>query len=74
MGDGLVGAMVAGLRRVNRARAEASRAAQSNPAPRGDGAAAWGYLAHPALMPTVFSPSDAADDDENGEDVAARKV
>jgi hypothetical protein len=74
MGDGLVGAMVAALRSANRDWAEASRAAQRQPAPREGGASTWGLLAHPSLMPTVFSPSDAAGDDETGESVAARKV
>jgi hypothetical protein len=72
MGDGLVGAMVAALRRANRKWADDSRAARRQPAPRKGGASAWGYLAHPALMPTVFSPSAA--DGDVGEDVAARKV
>jgi hypothetical protein len=84
MGEALVGAMVAALRRANRDWAEASRA-QRKAAPRSEGAAApahsaaecarraerrvagtdsagaaWGYLVHPALMPTVYSPSEDA--------------
>ncbi len=74
MGEVLVGAMVAAMRRVNRERADAARVAQP-PAPRAEGAA-WGYLAHPALMPTVYSPSGDAsgDGDAPGEEVAVRKV
>ncbi len=74
MGEALVGAMVAALRRVNRERAEAVRTAPP-PAARSD-ASAWGYLAHPALMPTVYSPSGDAsgEGDAAGEEVAARKV
>ncbi len=73
MGEVLVGAMVAALRRVNRDRAEAARASR----PARPESSAWGYLAHPALMPTVYSPSgDASDADAEapGEEVAARKV
>jgi len=98
MGEALVGAMVAAMRRANRDRADEARAAQleaparsegtvvadDSAAPCGRGAercvagtsssgAAWGYLAHPALMPTVYSPSGDASDDA-GEEVAASKV
>jgi hypothetical protein len=71
MGEALVGAMVAALRRANRDWAEASRPVQAHAAPRSDGAA-WGSLAHPQLMPTVYSPS--GDASAPGEEVAARKV
>ncbi len=73
MGEALVGAMVAAMRRANRDRAEASRPAQAHAAPGFDGSA-WGCLAHPQLMPTVFSPSGDASSDAPGEEVAARKV
>lgn len=99
MGEALVGAMVAAMRRENRDRAEAMHAAQPRAAARSEGAAApaysaatcgrrierpvsgmdsagaaWGHLAHPALMPTVYSPSADASGDALGEEVAARKV
>lgn len=99
MGDGLVGAMVAAMRRANREWASASRAAAPRPAPQPDGAvtsasstaergrraerhvagtdsagAAWGYLTHPALLPTVFSRSDECCEEVTGTDVAERKV
>lgn len=73
MGEALVGAMVAALRRANRDWAEASRPAQAQAAPRSDGSA-WGYLAHPQLMPTVYSPGGDATSGAPGEEVAARKV
>ena len=73
MGEALVGAMVAAIRRANRDWAEASRAPQPKAAPRSEGTA-WGYLVHPALMPTVYSPSDDASGDALDEEVAARKV
>ena len=73
MGEALVGAMVAAMRRANRDWAEASRPALATAAPRSDGAA-WGYLAHPQLMPTVYSPDDDASGDVSGAEVAARKV
>ena len=73
MGEALVGAMVAALRRANRDWAEASRPAHALAAPRADGSA-WGYLAHPQLMPTVYSPGGDASGGDPGEEVAARKV
>ena len=73
MGEALVGAMVAAMRRANRDWAEASRPAYAASAPRSDGSA-WGYLAHPQLMPTVFSPDGDASGDVPDEKVAARKV
>jgi len=36
--------------------------------------AAWGYLVHPSLMPTVFAPSGSAPAIAAPEEVAARKV
>jgi len=99
MGEALVGAMVAAMRRANRDWAETSRPAQAASAPRSDGSvtpedlatqcgrraerhvvgtassgAAWGYLAHPQLMPTVYSPDGDASSGAPGEEVAARKV
>jgi hypothetical protein len=73
MGEALVGAMVAAMRRANRDWAEVSRPAQTAAASRSDGSA-WGYLAHPQLMPTVYSPDGDASGDVPGEVVAARKV
>ena len=73
MGEALVGAMVAAMRRESRDRAEAVRAAQPQAAARSEGSP-WGYLAHPSLMPTVYSPSGDASDDATGEEVAVRKV
>ena len=73
MGEALVGAMVAAMRRANRDWAGSARAAQPQPVPRSAGAA-WGYLAHPALMPTVYSPVGDASGDAPGEEVAARRV
>ncbi len=72
VGDGLVGSMVAALRRVNREWAGRPPAAQPKAAPRSENPA-WGYLVHPSLMPTVYCPNDDAGD-ETGEDVTARKV
>ena len=99
MGEALVGAMVAAMRRANRDWAEGPRADQPKTAPRSEGAAAparaaeecgrrteryvaatdssgaaWGYLVHPALMPTIYSPGGDASGDAPGEEVAARKV
>ncbi len=34
----------------------------------------WGYLVHPALLPTVFAPEPKAQEQANGEETAARKV
>jgi hypothetical protein len=73
MGEALVGAMVAAMRRANRDWAEASRARQPQAAPRPEGAA-WGYLVRPSLMPTVYSPSGDASGGAPGAEVAARKV
>jgi hypothetical protein len=73
MGEALVGAMVAAMRRANRDRAEMVRAARPDAAPRSEGAGI-GYLVHPALMPTVYAPGDDASDDVPGENVAARRV
>jgi hypothetical protein len=73
MGEALVGAMVAAMRRANRDWAEGPRADQPKTAPRSEGTA-WGYLVHPALMPTVYSPGGDASGDAPGEEVAARKV
>ncbi len=72
MGVGLVGAMVEALRRHNRGWAERT-GRTAPPLEAQPETAAWGYLTHPALMPTVFSPSgeDGAGD---GEEVAERKV
>ena len=36
--------------------------------------AAWGYVVHPALMPTVFAPSGSAPDGPSPEDVVAHRV
>jgi len=36
--------------------------------------AAWRYLVHPSLMPTVFAPSGSAPGISAPEEVAARKV
>ena len=73
MGEALVGAMVAAMRRANRDWAEASRPAPANAASRSEGSA-WGYLAHPSMMPTVYSPGGDASGDVPDEEVAARKV
>jgi ABC-type nitrate/sulfonate/bicarbonate transport system substrate-binding protein len=73
MGEALVGAMVAAMRRANRDRADAARAAEREAAPRPEGSA-WGYLVHPALMPTVYSPSGEAQVAAPLEEVVARKV
>ena len=70
MGEALVGALVAAMRRASRDRAETVRAVQPDVAPRSEGLSR-GYLVHPALMPTVYSPGE---DDDPGEDVAARRV
>jgi len=59
MGEALVGAMVAAMRRVNRDRADAVRSAPAERPARSEGAA-WGCLVHPSLMPTVYSPIDDA--------------
>jgi len=72
MSEVLVGAMVAAMRRANRDRAEAAGSAQPQTAPRSEGA--WGYLVHPALLPTVYSASDDASGDSPGEEVAVRRV
>ena len=72
MGEVLVGSMVAALRRANRSGAGGSPAAEPQAAPRSPGA--WGYLAHPGLMPTVFCPSDEGDGADAGEEVTERKV
>jgi hypothetical protein len=72
MGEALVGAMVAAMRRANRDRADAVRAGQPQAA-RSEGSA-WGYLAHPALMPTVYSPDGGKDPDVPAEEMVARKV
>jgi hypothetical protein len=72
MGEVLVGAMVAAMRRANRDRADAARASEPRTA-RAEGSP-WGYLAHPALMPTVYSPSDESQADAPGEEMVARKV
>jgi len=73
VGEALVVAMVAAMRRANRDWGETRRAAQPKAPARSEGAA-WGYLAHPALMPTVYSPSGDASGDTLDEVVAARKV
>ena len=73
MGEALVGAMVAAMRRANRDWAETPGAPRPQDARRAEGSA-WGCLAHPQLMPTVFSPSGDADESAPGEEVAARKV
>ena len=73
MGEALVGAMVVAMRRANRDRADAVRAVPPQGASRSEGPA-WGYLAHPALMPTVYSPSGDTSGDAPGEEVAARRV
>jgi len=73
MGEALVGAMVAALRRANRDGADAVRAAQPQAASRSE-SSAWGYLAHPALMPTVYSPSGETQADAPAEEMVARKV
>jgi hypothetical protein len=36
--------------------------------------AAWGYLVHPSLMPTVFAPGGDAAANRTAEEVAARRV
>jgi hypothetical protein len=43
-------------------------------APRGHGQPSWGYLTHPALLPTVFAPGGKAQEPQTGEEVAARKA
>ncbi len=71
MGDGLVGAMVDALRRANRQWGDRSRLDATIEAPRAG--ASWGYLTHPALLPTVFCPD--GDDCLDGRDaVAVRRV
>ncbi len=72
MGEALVGAMVAAMRRANRSCAEATRTARTPDAREQEGSA-WGYLVHPALMPTVYSPGDDATGPDD-EEVAERKV
>jgi hypothetical protein len=42
-------------------------------APRRE-SAAWGYVVHPSLMPTVFAPSGSAAASGTVEEVAARRV
>ena len=75
MGEALVGAMVAAMRRENRDRAAAcGRRTERSVAGTDSAGAAWGYVAHPALMPTVYSPSGEASGDAPGEEVAARRV
>ena len=73
MGEALVGAMVAAMRRANRDRAEAVGAAPPQAAERSEGGA-WGYLAHPALMPTVYSASGEKEADVPAEEMVARRV
>ena len=73
MGEALVGAMVAAMRRANRSWAEASRAAAPAEAREREGSA-WGYLVHPALLPTVYSPGGEATGETQEMDVAERKV
>jgi hypothetical protein len=73
LGEALVGAMVAAMRRAGRNRADGSRADVRPDAPRSEGAL-WAYLVHPALMPTVYSPGEDDAGEEPGEEVAARKV
>jgi len=44
------------------------------PAVRREGPASWGYLTHPALLPTVFAPGGKAEEPATTEEVAARKA
>ncbi len=73
MGAGLVGSLVEALRHANRASEKGPGAAQPDDVRRAE-ASAWGYLAHPALMPTVFVPRDDDAGEASGEEVTARKV
>jgi hypothetical protein len=54
--------------------AQCGRRAERDVAGTASSGAAWGYVVHPALMPTVYSPSDDASAASGGEEVAARRV
>ena len=41
---------------------------------RREGAASWGYLTHPALLPTVFAPGGQAVEPATTKEVAARRA
>ena len=71
MGEALVGAMVAAMRRANRDWAETSQAQRPQEVPRAE-SSAWGCLAHPSLMPTVYSPNGDEAEAVAGEEVARR--
>ena len=97
MGEALVDAMVAALRRANRDWAETARAPRPQDGPGAQAPAApedtaarcgrlverpvsgtvpsgspWGCLAHPSLMPTVYSPNGDEEEAASGEEVARR--
>jgi hypothetical protein len=71
-----MGAMATTVERGNVDQAPAARRREApEPAARREGPASWGYLTHPALLPTVFAPGERAGEPTAGEEeVAARKA
>ncbi len=74
MDDGLVGAMIAAIRRANRDWAVASQSRPARFAPRSQAAAEARRIVLPALLPTVFAPSGIVPATPDEEKATARRV
>jgi len=70
-----MGAVATRVERENKDRAQgAPRRGAPGPEVRREGPASWGYLTHPALLPTVFAPGEQAPVPVTTTEVAARKA
>jgi hypothetical protein len=64
-----MGAMATTVERGDGDRGRVTRRREAPvPATRQEGAGSWGYLSHPALLPTVFAPGAKAPEPEAGEE------
>lgn len=70
-----MGAVATSVERENADLAQGARRRETpGQAVRREGPASWGYLTHPALLPTVFAPGGKAEEPATTEEVAARKA
>jgi hypothetical protein len=70
-----MGAMATTVERGSTNQVPAARRREApEPAARREGLASWGYLTHPALLPTVFAPGEKAQQQASREEVAERKA
>jgi len=70
-----MGAVATTVERDNRDLAQGARRREApSPVARREATASWGYLTHPALLPTVFAPSGQTEEPATTKEVAARRA